>query len=104
MRIFGAEEDFFPGCPPDAQDLSNCLPRALVSEPEFSKEHNVQVGLVVAVLVENLFLLEINDLTRIEERLHHVERELAKNWMVVLQTQVRDVYLDLLAHVALRLL
>ena len=72
----------------------------MLSESELAKQDHIQVSIVVALLIEGLIFLQVDDLAEVENSLHDVEVELAKDWMVIVETEMAHVNLDLLVLIA----
>ena len=72
----------------------------MLSESELAKKDHIQVSIVVALLIEGLIFLQVDDLAEVENSLHDVEVELAKDWMVIVETEMAHVNLDLLVLIA----
>ena len=67
-----------------------------MAQPKLSEQHNVQVPIVEALLIQCLSLLQVNNLAKIQDSLDHIKIELAEDGMVVVQAQVADVDLHFL--------
>ena len=72
----------------------------MLSESELAKQDHIQVSIVVALLIEGLIFLQVDDLAEVENSFHDVEVELAKDWMVIVETEMAHVNLDLLVLIA----
>ena len=53
---------------------------------------------IVGLCVQNLVLLQINDLREVKQSFNYIKIELTKNGVVVLQAQVRHIYLNFFRH------
>ena len=72
----------------------------MLSESELAKQDHIQVSIVVALLIEGLIFLQVDDLAEVENSFYDVKVELAKDWMVIVETEMAHVNLDLLVLIA----
>ena len=67
----------------------------MVAEAQFSKQDYVEVAIVEALLIQDLSLVEVDDLAKIQDCLHHIQVELAEYRMVIVKAEMADINLDL---------
>jgi len=90
------EQYFFTNSPADVEWLANILLCFWVAKAQLSKQDHVQEPVVESLLVESLTLLQVDDLTEVENRLDDVKIKFAEDWMVVMQAEMANIHLHLL--------
>ena len=67
----------------------------MVAKADFAEEDDIEVAVIEALFVEYLLVLEVDDLTKVQDGLDDIQIEFAEDGMVVVQTQMAHVHLDL---------
>lgn len=69
----------------------------VVGKLKFSEEDNVELIFVLALVIEDLSFVEVNNLRKRKENFDCIEVEFAEDRMVVLEAQMAYIDLDFLA-------
>ena len=58
----------------------------MVAKADLSEEDDIEVAVIEALFVEYLLVLEVDDLTKVQDGLDDIQVEFAEDGMVVVQT------------------
>ena len=68
----------------------------MLAQSKLAEQYHIQVTVIVSLLVEDLAFVQVDDLAEVENRLDNIQVELAEDRMVVVETEMAHVDLDLI--------